>query len=272
MTDAEAGITLFRRDGAQFVPTPFTTGPWRSDAMHGGPPSALIGTVVEDVMDEGEQVAGIQIDLQRAVPIEPLTVVVERRPQSRRISYLSVEIHAASGRAVAAKALLLRGEPIETIPDQDDAPIPPDQVEPMTWADRGHWETPVFHMDAVEHRVVEGGFGVPGPSVAWLRPRGSVIAGESPSGLAQLLAVADFGSALSQSVAPGSSVSLINVDVNVSLTRSPVGPWFCLEARGIVSNEGIGLAVARLRDIGGPLGIVTLSQIAYARPGTAPRR
>ena len=272
MSGEEAGITLFRRDGGQFVPTPFTTGPWRPDAMHGGPPSALIGSVIGDALEEGELVAGVQIDLQRAVPIEPLTLAVERRPQSRRISYLSVEIHGSTGRAVAAKVLLLRGEPVETIASEDVAPTPPNQIEPMTWDDRVHWETPVFHVDAVEHRVVEGGFGIPGPSVAWLRPRGTVVAGETPSGLSQLLAVADFGSALSQAVAPGSDVSLINVDVNVSLTRPPVGPWFCLEARGIVSDEGIGLAVARLRDLNGPLGIVTQSQIAYARPGTAPRR
>jgi hypothetical protein len=138
----------------------------------------------------------------------------------------------------------------------------------MRWPDHGHGEHPVFHVDAVEHRVAEGGYGLPGRAVAWLRPRGAVVAGEPASGLAQLLAVADFGSALSQAGVPGAAVALINVDVNVSLTRAPVGPWFCLEAMGSVSDEGIGLAVTRLRDLRGPLGIVTQSQIAHARPKT----
>ena len=114
---------------------------------------------------------------------------------------------------------------------------------------------------------MEGGYGIPGRTVAWLRLRGPVIAGEAPSGLSQLLAVADFGSALSQAMTSGSAAGLINVDVNVSLTRAPRGPWFCLEANGHVSDQGIGLAVTHLRDLDGQLGVVTQSQIAHALPG-----
>ena len=125
----------------------------------------------------------------------------------------------------------------------------------------------MFHVDAVEHRLVSGGYGEPGPAAAWLRLTGPVLAGAASPGLAQLLAVADFGSALSQAMAPGSGVGLINVDVNVSLIRAPVGPWFCLEASGLVSEDGIGLATTRLRDLQGPLGTVTQSQIAHSRAG-----
>jgi Thioesterase-like superfamily len=264
MSADEAEMALFGRGGRQFSPTPLTTGPWRSDAMHGGAASALIGAVITDTVDAGENVARIQIDLERPVPIEPLTVEVSRRAQSRRISYLAIEIHAASGRVVNAKVLLLRGQPVPTAAREDIAPIGPDRLAPMTWAEAGHVEGPVFHIDAVDHRIVEGGYRTPGPAVAWLRLRGPVVAGESPSGLAQLLAVADFGSALSQAMAPGSGLGLINVDVNVTLIRAPVGPWFYLEANGNLSDDGIGAAVTRLRDRHGPLGAITQSQIAHA--------
>ena len=190
-------IALFERHGDQFVPTLFTTGPWRPDAMNGGAPSALVGTVITETVEEGEQVAGVQIDLERPVPLEPLTVVVERRPQSRRISRLNVEVHAASGRVVAAKVLLLRGEPVGTVPSEDVAPPGPDELAPMNWVGQGAGESPTFHVDAIEQRFVEGGFQALGSAVAWLRLRGTVVAGEAPSALAQLLAVADFGSARS---------------------------------------------------------------------------
>ncbi len=261
------GIALFERHGERFVPTPFTTGPWRPDAMNGGAPSALIGTVIASAVEEGEYVAGIQIDLERPVPIEPLTVTTERRPQSRRVCRLNMELSTTSGRVVAAKVLLLRGEPVKIAPSEDAAPPAPDELAPMTWAGHGAGDPPAFHVDAVEHRFVNGGYQVPGPAVAWLRLRGATVAGEAPSGLAQLLAVADFGSALSWAVLPGSRVGLINVDVNVSLFRSPVGPWFCLDATDYVGEEGIGLAVTRLRDVSGPLGMISQSQISHRLPG-----
>jgi len=272
MSSDESGLSLFERTGDQFVPTALTTGPWRADAMHGGAASALVGAVVAAATEAGEHVAGLQIDLERPVAIEPLSVAVSRRRQSRRIAHLNIEIHACVGRVIAAKVLLLRGEYVPTVPVPVLVPVPVpvapshDGLAAMTWADYAGAEGPLFHRDAIEHRIAEGGYGRPGPATAWLRMRGTVVAGLVPSGLEQLLAVADFGSALSQSLAPGSGVGLINVDVNVSLFRAPIGPWFCLQATGDVSEEGIGLAVTRLRDVTGPLGVVTQSQIAHAYP------
>jgi hypothetical protein len=93
-----------------------------------------------------------------------------------------------------------------------------------------------------------------------------VVAGEDASPIGQLLSVADFGSALSTMVTPGTEMGMINVDVNVSIYRTPVGPWFYLDAIGRVSDEGIGLAVTNLSDSSGPLGVVTQSQIGLPYP------
>ena len=38
---------LFVRDGEWFVPSVRTAGPWSPDAMHGGPPAALLAWAVE---------------------------------------------------------------------------------------------------------------------------------------------------------------------------------------------------------------------------------
>lgn len=80
------------------------------------------------------------------------------------------------------------------------------------------------------------------------------------------MAIADLGSPLSQSVAQGAGVALINVDVNVTLAGAPQGPWFCIATQGTVSPAGIGLSNTQLFDQRGPLGVITLSQIANSTP------
>ena len=78
-----------------------------------------------------------------------------------------------------------------------------------------------------------------------------------------LSAVADFGSPLSQTGVVGPGLALINIDVNLSLFRSPVGPWFYLDAVGHVGPGGVGLAITLVADGQGPLGAVTQSQVAH---------
>jgi hypothetical protein len=263
--------SLYLRDGEHFVPTLLTTGPWRSDAMHGGAPSALIGDLVTAAVEEGEQVARVQIDLERPVPLEPLVGVVRRRQVSRRIAHLGIELSSDTGRAVSASALLMRKESISVVAQERSLPPWPDDLAPMDWSHLYPGPSPMFVRDAVDHRVVRGGYGVPLPSAAWLRLTVPVIDGEESCGLSQLLAIADFGSPLSQTDALEPGLALINVDVNVTVFRNPVGPWFYLDATGHVGEGGIGLAVTQVSDLDGMLGVITQSQITqrYAGQGTS---
>ena len=96
-----------------------------------------------------------------------------------------------------ARALLTHRESISITAEAWSPPQRPDHLGPFDWShlypnDSG----PIFVRDAVEHRVVRGGYGVPVPSAAWLRLKVQVIDGTDPCGLSQLLAVADFGSPL----------------------------------------------------------------------------
>lgn len=236
--------------------------------MHGGAPSALIGALVTGAVEEGEQVARVQIDLERPVPLEPMVGVVRRRKVSRRIVHLDVELSSETGRAVSAKALLMRTESVPVAAREETLPERPDQIAPMDWSRFYPGGDLMFVRDAVDHRVVRGGYGVPLPSSAWLRLTVPVIDGQEPCGLSQLLAVADFGSPLSQTDALGPGFALINVDVNVTIFRPPVGPWFYVDATGHVGQGGIGLAVAQVSDLEGAIGVITQSQITrrYSSP------
>jgi hypothetical protein len=253
--------SLYVQDGDHFVPTVLTAGPWRPDAMHGGAPSALVGALVDAAVQEGEQVAAVQIDLERPVPLEPLSATVRRDQVSRRIGHLRIELSTAAGRVVGAKALLLHTEPITPEPVPPARLPRPEELPPVDWSHLYPGPGPLFVRDAVDHRVVHGGYGEPAPSSAWLRLMVPVVEGLDPSPLSQLLAVADFGSPLGQTGAVGAGLGLINVDVNVTMFRPPVGPWFYLDATDQVGPGGIGLAVTNLSDVEGPLGVVTQSQI-----------
>jgi len=259
---------LFSRDNDWFHPTPFTTGPWRPDAMHGGPPSALMALAIHEALQPEEQVARIGVDLEKPVPLEPMQLHCARRQVSRRVAHLTVELRTSTHIVASARALLLRGQgPVPLIDMvQPVAPALPaavlDSSDPDQWATQPH----IFHRDAVEARFTTGDWGIPGPGTAWMRLTVPLIAGERTPDLCQLMAVADFGSALSQAVEPGSGVALINVDVNVTLADAPAGPWFCIATQGSVSQAGIGLATTQLFDSNGPLGVITQSQIVYAAP------
>jgi hypothetical protein len=269
-----ASGSLFVRDGEHYVPTALTTGPWRADAMHGGAPSALIGHLVTTSAEEGEQVARVQIDLEQPVPLEPIVGIVRRRHVSRRIAHLDIELRADAGRMVSARALLVRSGTAPVAVPTEPVPHAPDQFSAMDWSHLYSGPDPVYVRDAVEHRMVRGAYGAAVPSAAWLSLGVAVVEGHAPCALSQFLSVADFGSPLSQSAALGPGIALINVDVNVTMVRQPVGPWFYVDAAGQVGSGGLGLAVSQVFDLEGRLGVITQSQIArnYSRQGaTEPR-
>jgi hypothetical protein len=259
---------LFSRDGDWFVPTPFTTGPWRPDAMNGGPPCSLMALAVHEALEEDEQVARIGVDLEKPVPLVPMQLHTSRRQVSRRVAHLSVELRTDSAVVASARALLLRGQgPVplveRALPQAPD--LPSSVLEPYE-PDRWSAAPCVFHRDAIEVRFTTGNWGLPGPGTAWIQLSVPLILGEQTPDICQVMAIADLGSPLSQSVAPGAGVALINVDVNVTFAGAPLGPWFCIQTQGTVSPAGIGLANTQLFDQNGPLGVITQSQIANISP------
>ncbi|CAB4365723.1 MAG: hypothetical protein F2681_17220 [Actinobacteria bacterium] len=259
---------LFERRDNVFHPTKWTTGPWRPDAMHGGPPGALVGVLIDEAMEGDEHVARVNIDLERPVPLEPLTPQVTRRSVSRRVAKLEIQLCAADVVVARAAVLLLRGDPVDVHAEHTMLTVPGAAARVQFGEQAAHDAPLVYSRDSIEIRKVSGGFGDPLPTIAWVRHTARVITGEAPSGLVALLSVADFGSPFSQTASPSLGVALINTDVSVSLFRYPVGPWFLLNATRRISDEGIGLSVTELSDVHGSLGFLTQSQLvqAHARP------
>jgi hypothetical protein len=253
---------LFRRLGGSFLPTVYTTGPWRPDAMHGGAPSALMGVVVSEASEPGETVARLNIDLERPVPLSVLTPIVQRRTVSKRVAKVSVELSADGVIVARAEALLLRGTGAD---GEHHHVLPPKLTEDhpqQRFEDPPHGLPIIYSRESIEIRQVAGGFGDPLPTTAWMRLTRPVIDGEPNPALAELLAVADFGSPLAQTAGPRLASAYINVDVSVSLSRTPIGPWFCLTAQRRSSPSGIALASTEVADGQGAFATITQSLLA----------
>jgi hypothetical protein len=257
---------LFHDDDGWFVPHAMTRGPWRVDAMHGGPPGALVGWGIVDALAPGEQVARVTIDLVAPVPIAPLRIVTSRRQISRRVAHLTVDLATDTVTVCSAHVVVLGGDPLPVpawAPAWDETP--PGRELRVDLGPGFHGLAPVFHRDAVEHRVTEGAIDLPGPCVSWVALTCDVIAGRPTPPLCSLLGVADFGSAIAQPLARDGSVSLINVDVSLALSRHPVGEWFRLDSIDLIGDAGVGLAVTQLADVHGPIGVLHQSQLGRRR-------
>lgn len=265
---------LFERRGEWFEPTELTLGPWSLDAMHGGPPGALLGRELDRALEPGEVAVRLGLDLESAVPLEALRVEVCRVRSSRRVARLVAELHTAERRVATCRALVLRTEAFEVDPPARAGFSVPGADAAVEGPPAFHEAPVIYHRDAVEHRFEVGGFATPGKAICWTALDVDVVAGEVNTALANLMAAADFGSGLSQRLHGLLSSPLINVDVSVSLARAPVDRWIRLEPlvdATVVDPDGVGLATTALADRLGPFGVVTQAQLGYvvarSRPG-----
>jgi len=259
---------LFERDGDGFLPSEFTRGPWRPDAQHGGPPSALLGHLIEPHVDHAEFLTHIEIELLRPVPLTRLHGEVRREQVSGRVARLHATLFSETEPVARANALVLQRTELDP-PDwvEPDGPglNPPeevDEVEPPRWA-TGQRTT--YHRNGVEHRFTAGTFKEAGPVVDWIRLRQPLIVGEPTSGLERILAAADFGSGVSAIYGPTSAFGLINANLTVSMYRPAIGEWISLDARTHADPKtGTGLGITMLGDRDGSVGVATQSLLGYS--------
>ena len=249
---------LFRPDGARWIPSDLTRGPWAPDAMHGGPVAALLAHAAEAVEAPGPMhPARLTVELMRPVPLVPLTTVARVLRPGRKVQWVEVELLASD--AVVARATLLRIRSAEipwpptTAGGETALPAPGPQSHaavPAPWTDD---YPPAYHSHGTEHRVVRGQWGAIGPTTDWIRLRIAVVEGREPSPLERVAAVADFGNGISSAL-PYESYRFINPDLTITLHRLPSTDWVCLDAVTFPEHNGIGVAESVLYDERGRIG------------------
>ena len=260
---------FFESDGAEFVPTELTRGPWDPDAQHAGPPAGLLAREIERQAaaerDGTAQVGRITFEILRSVPLAPLTVAIEVLRPGRRVELVEARLSDAEGEVMRATAWVLRPDSVEIPPGLASDHVLPgaDAGEPKDFFDTGQG---VGYHTAMEYRFVAGGFLEPGPAIVWMRMRHPLIAGEPPSPLQRVLVAADSGNGVSATL-DWRRYLFINVDLSVHLHRMPIGDWVCLDAITLPERNGVGLADTALHDTEGPIGRGLQTLLVAGREG-----
>jgi hypothetical protein len=253
VTDA----ALFVAEGAGWLPTEFSRGPWSPDALHGGPVAALVARAAERVeAPDPVRLTRLTVELLRPVPLEPLLVTAELLRPGRKVSTVDVRVErAGDGQLlVLGRAQRIRTAPVDFPVDGDAAvpDLPADELDLSGWPGAGQT---AFHSHAVEHRFLRGMFGEAGAAFDWTRLRVPVVPGEEPTGWQRAAATADFTNGISSVVPFDGRAMFINPDLTVHLWREPVGEWVGTDARTRTSPDGIGLAHTTLWDRTGQIGL-----------------
>lgn len=248
---------LFTREGNHYVPTSLTVGPWSPEAQHGGPPAALLAGAIEKTPSDVEMtLARVTIDLLKPVSLEPVQVETEIVRPGRRVQLVASSLEQGGELRARAFGLKIRSTSIELPAFREDEPIPGrEHARPVRLFDNPG----AFAAEATEILMVNGDFSEPGPGTAWLRLRVPLIEGEEPTGVERVAAAADFGNGVSNLAGTVRGWSFINPDLEIRMTRPPVGEWVYLDSRSRLSATGAGLATSVLGDDRGVLGVAAQS-------------
>jgi hypothetical protein len=248
-------LPLTGPDGDRWQATEHTTGPWDPRFQHGGPPSALLGRAVERTGPaEGMFVARVTVEILGPIPVGELQLRSRVVRPGRSVELVEAVLSADGRDAARAQAWRIRRTTSEAVsPRHTPAPpLPAEAVDIVGEVDSHGWGG--GYLSAVEWRFVAGHFATPGPSTAWTRLRHPLVAGEEPSPLQRVLAVADSGNGISSEL-DVTAWHFINPELTVHLHREAVGEWICLDASTTVSAGGVGLATSVLSDLDGPVAV-----------------
>lgn len=229
-----------------------TTGPWSAEAMHGGPPSALLVRACEQVCAAPDRPSltalRASLDFLSPVPVGPVEVRARTVRTGRRITLAEAVLSARGRDALRATVWLLDTSGTGPAAGSDGGAVPaPDDCPPAF----STWSFP--YAAALDGRLVSGDPLGPGDAACWFRPRIPLVGGEPLGGLQLAVLVADSGNGISAHL-DWDAWSYVNVDLAVHLSRPLVGDWLLMAATTRYEPTGTGLATSALRDANGPVG------------------
>jgi hypothetical protein len=247
-------------DGARFLPTTHSRGPWNPDSLHGRVIAGLLGRTFEKLYGEPSlQFARLTVDLFRLPPAAPLEVQTHLLRDGNRIrvaegSVLAGGTEVARGRGV----LLKRSQPPEGRvwqPPVWDVPLP-EELTQAAGSLHGIWETRPIH---------GGDFGGVVQKRTWLRETRLLVAGEELTPFVRCAVAADYASPFANSGSAG--LGYVNADITLYLHRLPAGEWLGFEVASHQSAEGIAVGETTLYDVKGPIGKSLVCAVANRRGG-----
>jgi Thioesterase-like superfamily len=266
----------------RFQPTDATTSPWDTAAQHGGPPTALLATCLDDAFGRPDlRVARISMDFLGPVPRAEVRVQTGLLRPGRRTQLSEASLWAGDRQVAVARVWHLATGPgpdgpapggntaspedTGTGPNGDQADVLPADLpgpEPQKYFQNDEWG----YGRATEWRTISGGFATfSGAGGMWTRVRIPLVEGRPLDGLARFAVVADSANGISAPLSFDDWL-FIPPGVTMHLHRYPVGEWVRLTANSDPGRDGIGLTEGTLSDAFGRCGIVTQPLLVAPRP------
>jgi hypothetical protein len=249
--------------GERFSATRHTRGPWDPGHQHAGPPAALLGRALERCEPrDGMLLARLTFEILKPIPVAEVEVETRIIRPGRSVELLEGELRSEGATIMTVRAWRLLAAPAPTVndtrppPRPDEATPPPPRLEGFGYG------------EAVELRFAAGGWDIAGPATVWSRLRVGVVAGEEPTGLQRVLAVADSGNGVS-AVLPMDEWLFINPELTVHVRRPPRGEWICLDAETTISHGGAAVARSTLSDDFGVVALGAQALLVAPRPTRA---
>ena len=241
---------FYRADGATFISTELTRGPWDTGLQHGGPPSALLCRAFEE-MAGAMRVVRVTVEIIRPIPIAPLSVRAEITRRGKKVTWLAGSIECGAKEVARATATAIRSTALDLPPHPRPGPSMAGPQAARSYS-LPFFGAPIGYHTGMEMRLERGDWGK-GPCAAWMRMLAPLVEGEQPSPLQRVVVAADAGNGVSITLPPR-RFTVLNADLTVDLHRLPRGEWIGLDAVTVPEREGIGLAESRLHDSEGPIG------------------
>jgi Thioesterase-like superfamily len=255
------GAGRFRATGA-------TAGPWQAGMQHGGPPAALLATLIERCEPQpGLRLARITVELLGPVPVGELLVQARVARPGRRVRLVEAWLEV-DGRTMALARAWQIATQADLLPAKLDGqggakppPPLPEASAPRT-PPLGAWRE--GYAASVEWRSVSGGSAAPRPAEVWARVRVPLLHDQPLTGLQRLLIVADSANGISARL-PFSEWLFVPTALTVTLHRHPSGEWVFMRARTSLATDGIGSCLAELADADGFVGTASQPLVVARR-------
>ena len=256
-----ANEPFFKRDGALFVPTPSSRGPWNATSLHGRVIIALLAHEMEQKHGSADFMpVRLTVDMYQLPDMSPVEVTTRVIRAGNRIRVIDAEF-ISGGKSVARATcqMLKRGE----------------NPEGNRWT-RPNWDAP--HPDKIElpagrsgpfggmwaMKPVTGNVGTLGQKKqTWMSEVRSTVDDEPLTPFLRVASACDFASPFANAGDQG--LGFINSDVTLYLHRLPVGEWIGFEAANHDATEGVAIGECYLYDVEGHIGSASCAAVAQRR-------